>query len=78
MDFVTYWLPSLQEYRNVLLYFVYDPIAVIEPEPDVHYAIYMYWKRDNWGLASIEEPDDPPVLRRDGYYALEWGGAEIK
>lgn len=78
-DFITYWLPKMSEYKHLAISFVYKPIAEITPKPNTHYGIYVLWRGGNFLPFTYEEPSETiPVLNRNGYYALEWGGAQIQ
>lgn len=80
-DFITYWLPRMQENPYNLISFqseTYTESAklTITPEPDTVIRVFMAFK-------PLEEPLDIPeqtltVTSRSGFTAVEWGGAEIK
>ena len=79
-DFITYWVPKMQDNKYNLISFSgeeYSEIAklTVEPKPDTVIRIHMMWK-------ALDEPVDiePQVLptyRRKGFTLVEWGGTEI-
>lgn len=79
-DFITYWVPKMQENEYNLISFSgeeYSEIAklTVNPKPDSVIRIHMMWK----GLDEpIEiEPQILPVYERKGFTLVEWGGTEI-
>ncbi|MGN0628012.1 MAG: hypothetical protein ACI4IW_00055 [Oscillospiraceae bacterium] len=80
-DFITYWLPRMQENPYNLISFqteAYTESAklAITPEPDTVIRVFMAFK-------PLKKPMDIPeqVLAeasRSGFTAVEWGGAEVK
>ena len=80
-EFIVYWLPYLQDNTYNLISFQwenYDESAKlnITPEPDNMLRVFMAFK-------AIEEPIEVPeqklpVLERDGFTVVEWGGTEVK
>ena len=79
-EFIIYWLPYLQDNAYNLISFQwenYDESAKLKitPEPDNMLRVFMAFK-------AIEEPIDVPeqklpVLERDGFTVVEWGGTEV-
>ena len=79
-EFIVYWLPYMQDNAYNLISFQwenYDESAKlnISPEPDNMLRVFMAFK-------SIEEPIEVPeqklpVLEREGFTVVEWGGAEV-
>lgn len=79
-EFIVYWLPYLQDNAYNLISFQwenYDASAKlnITPEPDNMLRVFMAFK-------AIDEPIDVPeqklpVLERDGFTVVEWGGTEV-
>ncbi len=85
-DFITYWGPRLQQKPYAVVQFKVDQevdqIAALKitPQPDWVRRVYMVYTGFN------EEPNMPlgdpyPIeevlMKRQGFYAIEWGGAEI-
>lgn len=79
-EFIVYWLPYMQDNAYNLISFQwenYDESAKlnITPEPDNMLRVFMAFK-------AIDEPVDIPeqelpVLQREGFTVVEWGGAEV-
>lgn len=79
-DFITYWVPKMQENEYNLISFSgeeYSEIAklTVNPKQDSVIRIHMVWM----GLDEpIEiEPQILPVYERKGFTLVEWGGTEI-
>ncbi len=79
-DFITYWVPKMQENAYNLISFSgneYSEIAklTVNPKPDSVIRIHMMWKALD---AAVEiEPQVLPVYQREGFTLVEWGGTEI-
>lgn len=79
-DFITYWVPKMQENAYNLISFSgdeYSEIAklTVNPKPDTLIRIHMVWKALD---APIEiEPQVLPTYQRKGFTLVEWGGTEI-
>jgi len=79
-EFIIYWLPQMQNNLYNLISFqtdIYTDSAAltIQPEPDSVLRVFMAWK-------AIDEPVEiePQSLEgfvREGFTAVEWGGAEL-
>ncbi len=79
-DFITYWVPKMQENQYNLISFSgdeYSEIAklTVDPKPDSVIRIHMMWK-------ALDEPIEikPQVLttfERKGFTLVEWGGTEL-
>jgi len=79
-DFITYWVPRMQENPYNLISFSgseYSEIAklTVDPEPDSLIRIHMVWK-------ALDEPVEIeqqvlPAFERKGFTLVEWGGTEI-
>lgn len=48
----------------------------IDPKPDNVYRIYMIWQPVDQ-LRIAPEAQEIPVMNRDGFTVLEWGGQEL-
>lgn len=80
-DFITYWLPRMQDNPYNLIAFqgeVYDRTArlTVDPQPDTIIRVFMAWVR-------LDEPVvvEPQVLSapaRSGFTVVEWGGGEVE
>lgn len=80
-EFIIYWLPRMEQNAYNLISFqneAYTESAKLEiiPEPDTLIRVFMTWK-------ALDEPIDiePQELsapERNGFTAVEWGGAEIR
>jgi hypothetical protein len=80
-DFITYWAPRLAQNENNFVHFVLNEDCNrfaqldITPKPDNINRIYMLWQPvdagASIGLQSI------PVINREGFDVLEWGGQEL-
>jgi hypothetical protein len=80
-DFVTYWLPALENNRYSLVQFLsaadYDRYAsmVITPKPDCVNRLFMIFQ----GVNSAVKTGNPtlPQLDRRGFTVVEWGGTNL-
>lgn len=79
-DFITYWVPKMQENPYNLISFSgeeYSEIAklTVNPKPDSLIRIHMVWMALD---APIEiEPQVIPTYEREGFVLVEWGGTEV-
>lgn len=79
-EFIVYWLPYLQNNAYNLISFQwenYEEAAKlhITPKPDNLLRVFMAFK-------ALDEPMDLPeqklpVLQREGFTVVEWGGTEV-
>lgn len=79
-DFITYWLPRMQNNPYNLIAFqrdAYEESAglTIDPQPDSLLRVFMAYQ-------ALEHPVDLPEQElesfvRSGFTAVEWGGTEI-
>ena len=79
-EFIVYWLPYLQDNAYNLISFQWENYEEsaklnITPEPDNMLRVFMAFK-------AIEEPVEVPeqklpVLEREGFTVVEWGGTEV-
>ena len=79
-DFITYWVPRMQENPYNLISFSgdeYSEIAklTVDPEPDSLIRIHMVWKALDEPIEI--EPQVLPTFERKGFTLVEWGGTEI-
>ena len=79
-DFITYWLPRMQNNRYNLISFQTESYGShaklqIEPQPDTMLRVFMTWKS-----SSIPVSIPTQALKtneRAGFTVVEWGGTEI-
>lgn len=84
-DFITYWLPLMNEKKNLYISFLVneqcDVFAElkIEPKPTNTVRFYMLWSEADPDLSSSEilKPQELPSVKREGFTVVEWGGAEL-
>jgi len=79
-EFIVYWLPYMQDNAYNLISFQWENYNEsaklhITPEPDNMLRVFMAFK-------TIDEPIEIseqklPVLEREGFTVVEWGGAEV-
>ena len=79
-EFIVYWLSDMQDHAYHLISFQwenYDESAKlhITPAPDNMLRVFMAFK-------ALEEPvtipeQELPVLQREGFTVVEWGGTEV-
>lgn len=80
-DFITYWLPRMQDNPYNLVTFQTDAYTEkakleITPEPDSVLRVFMVFKPLEKPV-SIEEPE-LAGFERKGFAVVEWGGTELK
>lgn len=80
-DFITYWLPQMQENPYNLVTFqtdAYTETAKLEitPEPDSILRVFMAFRPLEEPI-SIKEPE-LAGFERKGFAVVEWGGTELK
>jgi hypothetical protein len=79
-DFITYWVPKMQENKYNLISFSgaeYSEIAklTVNPKPDSVIRIHMMWKALDEPIEI--EPQVLPTYERKGFTLVEWGGTEL-
>jgi len=79
-DFITYWVPKMQENEYNLISFSgeeYSEIAklTVDPKPDTVIRIHMMWKALDEPMEI--EPQVLPTYERKGFTLVEWGGTEL-
>lgn len=80
-DFVTYWLPALENNKFSLVQFLsateYDRYATmtVSPKPDTVNRLFMIFQ----GVSSPVKTGNPtlPQLDRKGFTVIEWGGTNL-
>ena len=79
-DFITYWLPRMQENEYNLIAFqgrAYTDEAklTVSPAPDSVIRVFMAWKAVD---GDMELPEQVlPQGNRNGFTVVEWGGVEL-
>ncbi len=79
-DFITFWYPLMMVNEKNHVQFLFnescDAYAKlnITPKPNQIYRVGMVWK--NATTEFIPEPQIIPVINRDGFTVIEWGGME--
>lgn len=84
-DFITYWVPALQQHDRYRLYFMLNDEynryvkLTVTPRPDQLIRIMMLWEP----LEKNADTSDIgvqvlPHYERKGFTLVEWGGAEIQ
>ena len=82
-DFITYWVPQMKDANNLYIYLLFDDACDafaelnIHPKPDQIGRIYMLWDEIEDASDIKLKPQEIPVLNRDGFTVIEWGGAQI-
>ena len=79
-EFIIYWLPRMQENEYNLISFqgeAYTETAKLEivPKPDTLIRVFMAWKPLDEFIEI--EPQELSSPEREGFVAVEWGGAKI-
>ena len=80
-EFIVYWLTYMQDNPYNLISFQWDNYAEsaklnITPEPDNMLRVFMAFKALD---EPVEVPEQElPVLNREGFTVVEWGGTEVK
>lgn len=82
-DFITYWYPQMMKNEKNYVHFVfneeYNDFAEmhIDPKPDHMLRVYMLCANasDAKNVSLTNQPI--PVLKREGFTLVEWGGSEL-
>lgn len=79
-EFIIYWLPLMQENPYNLIAFqrdIYEAQAVlrIDPQPDTLIRVFMAWAPTENRVDLPPQALSSPV--RNGFTAVEWGGAQV-
>ncbi len=81
-DFITFWAPRMTSHDDVFLQFQFneecDQFGELEitPTPDNIYRIYIIWQPVDQ-LRIAPTPQEIPIMNRNGFTVLEWGGQEL-
>lgn len=81
-DFITFWAPRMTQHKNVFVQFKFNSNCDdhaklnITPTPDEIYRIYILW-RPTENIRIEPNPQEIPVLNREGFTVVEWGGQEL-
>jgi hypothetical protein len=83
-DFITYWVPIMKDNPFLYIYFLFDEECDafgelnISPKPDNTGRIYMLWADAVLSeKGQLPKPQNIPKLNRNGFTAIEWGGANF-
>ena len=79
-DFVTYWLPRMQDNPYNLVSFqgkAYVDVArlSVDPQPDTVIRVFMVWQPLDAPVEVVPQTLDAP--ERTGFTVVEWGGTEL-
>ena len=80
-DFITFWYPLMMKNEKNHIQFLFNESCDvyaklnITPQPDQIYRVGMIWK--NATTDFIPEPQMIPVINRQGFTVIEWGGMEL-
>lgn len=83
-DFITYWGPKMIQHPSCYIHFLFnDECNIIsqlniQPKPDHQYRVYMIWTGLSADISLRPALQSIPMLQRNGFQVLEWGGAEIR
>ena len=84
-DFITYWLPRMEDNPYNLISFLgdeYNDMAelMVSPAPDTVIRVYMVYMSLDEEVIIPEEQQlvMPENVERDGFVVVEWGGSEIE
>lgn len=82
-DFITFWGPQLIQNDHNFVQFIFNKDAdifaelSIEPKPSHVYRIYLvFFDLKDLKFTEIRS-QEIPVMNRDGFTVLEWGGVEL-
>lgn len=80
-EFIIYWLPQLEANPYNLIAFqteeyTNDAVLTIEPQPDTLIRVFMAWQPLNEAVDIEAQKLSAPT--REGFVAVEWGGAKVK
>ncbi len=83
-DMITFWGPQMQEHPICFVHFIFneacDQFATfdIHPKPDHVNRVYLtFTGMDTIPFNMVNTEQDLPIMQRDGFSVLEWGGVEI-
>ncbi|ASS49356.1 MAG: hypothetical protein A3D31_03470 [Candidatus Fluviicola riflensis] len=82
-DFITYWGPRMTGNDQQFVQFIFNDECnqfadlSISPPPAQIFRVYMIWVPVPEGVVMHPEPQEIKTVKRDQFYAIEWGGSEI-
>ncbi|WP_300666910.1 hypothetical protein [Fluviicola sp.] len=82
-DFITFWGPQLAKHSHVFVQFVVNEACnefaslEITPKPQNINRVYMIWKAGEDTYFQFPKTQKLPLLKRNGFHVLEWGGIEL-
>lgn len=83
-DFITYWAPRMAGNDQQFVQFIFDDECnrfadlSISPAPAQIFRVYMIWAPVPEHVVMHPEPQVVKTVNRDQFYAIEWGGSEVK
>ncbi|MES2555536.1 MAG: hypothetical protein V4604_05255 [Bacteroidota bacterium] len=82
-DFITYWGPRMAGNDQQFVQFIFNDECnqfadlSISPAPAQIFRMYMIWAPVPEGVVMHPEPQEIKTVKRDQFYAIEWGGSEV-
>jgi hypothetical protein len=83
-DFITYWGPRMAGNDQQFVQFIFDDECnrfadlSISPAPEQIFRVYMIWAPVPENVVMRPEPQVVKTVNREQFYAIEWGGSEVK
>lgn len=83
-DFITYWGPRMAGNDQQFVQFIFNDECnrfadlSISPAPAQIFRVYMIWAVVPENVVMRPEPQELKTVSRDQFYAIEWGGSEVK
>ncbi|MDH4472648.1 MAG: hypothetical protein QE487_08550 [Fluviicola sp.] len=83
-DFITYWGPRMAGNGQQFVQFIFNDECnrfadlSISPAPAQIFRVYMIWAPVPDGVVMMPQPQEFKTVKRDQFYAIEWGGSEVK
>lgn len=83
-DFITYWGPRMAGNDQQFVQFIFNDECnrfadlSISPAPAQIFRVYMIWAPVPENVVMHPEPQVLKTVNRDQFYAIEWGGSEVK
>ena len=83
-DFITYWYPQMADNKQNFIRFVFNNDCntyaelTITPKPKLVYRVYMIWSDATGRNFTNLTKQNFPVLKREGFAVVEWGGIELQ
>ncbi len=83
-DFITYWGPRMAGNDQQFVQFIFNDACNqfadlnISPAPAQIFRVYMIWAPVPAGVVMHPEPQEFKTVKREQFYAIEWGGSEVQ